>query len=112
MEFQEEENYGLVIFRVKGKMLGGADANKLNERIHQLLDEKKNRFVLVLGDVDMLTSSGLGILVSALTAVRNENGDVKLAELPEKIRHILEITKLDRVFELYDSTETAVQAFQ
>ncbi len=112
MEFREEENYGLIIFRLQGKMLGGADANHLNERIHQLLDEGKNRFVLDLSQVDMMSSSGLGVLVSALTAVRNQMGDVKLAALPEKIQHILEITKLDQVFEIYDTVESAMAAFQ
>ncbi len=112
MEFREEENYGLIIFHVRGKMLGGADANQLNERIHQLLDESKNRFVLDLSEVDMMSSSGLGVLVSALTAVRNQMGDMKLAALPEKIHHILKITKLDQIFEIYDTVESAVSAFQ
>ncbi len=112
MNFQEEEIYGLVIFHLKGKMLGGADANQLNDRIHQLLEQSKNRFVLDLTGVEMMSSSGLGVLVSALTAVRNQMGDVKLAGLPEKICHILEITKLDRVFEIYDTVASAAAAFR
>lgn len=112
MEFQEEENYGLVVIHLKGKMLGGADANALNERIHQLLDEGKTRFIADMENVDMMTSSGLGVLISALTAARNQMGDIKLVNLPEKIHHVLEITKLDRVFEIYSTVEEAQKSFQ
>ncbi len=112
MEFQEEENYGIIIFHLNGKMLGGADANLLNERIHQFLDENKTRFILDMANVNVMTSSGLGIIISALTAARNQMGDIKLANLPEKIRHILDITKLDRVFEIYDTVESAQKSFQ
>ncbi len=112
MEFQEEEDYGIIIFHLKGKMLGGADANLLNERIHQLLDEGKTRFILDMENVNMMTSSGLGVIISALTAVRNQMGDIKLANLPEKIQHILNITKLDRVFEYYNMVESAKKSFQ
>ena len=64
-----------------------------------------------LAKVDWMNSTGLGILISGLTTLRNNGGELKLANVTEKIQSLLTITKLITVFENFDSVEEAVGSF-
>jgi anti-sigma B factor antagonist len=66
------------------------------------------RFVIDLGGADWMNSSGLGMLISGLKTIRDYQGNLKLARIPEKIQSVLEITKLVTVFQRSDSVEEAV----
>jgi anti-sigma B factor antagonist len=59
-----------------------------------------------------MNSSGLGMLIRALTTMRNAGGDMKLARASEKIESLLIVTKLITVFDHHESVAKAVDAFQ
>ena len=59
-----------------------------------------------------MNSSGLGILIGGLTTIRNNQGELKLANVTERIQSLLMITKLMTVFESYDSLDKAVASFK
>jgi len=58
-----------------------------------------------------MNSSGLGILIGGLTTVRNSGGELKLLHLPKKIQELLQITKLDRVFGIFEDEGEVVDSF-
>ena len=58
-----------------------------------------------------MNSTGLGILISGLTTMRNNGGELKLANVTEKIQSLLTITKLITVFETFESVDQAVASF-
>jgi anti-sigma B factor antagonist len=59
-----------------------------------------------------MNSTGLGILISGYTTLRNTNGELKLANVTDKIQSLLTITKLVTVFEAYDSVDEAIKSFK
>jgi anti-sigma B factor antagonist len=61
--------------------------------------------------VDLINSSGLGILIGNLTNVKNNGGDLRLARASDKVKQILQITKLITVFKLYSTVDEAVNSF-
>jgi anti-sigma B factor antagonist len=91
--------------------MGGPDATILHDKLHDLIAEKKLKVVVDLSDVDWMNSTGLGILISGLTTLRNNQGDLKLASVTDKIQSLLTITKLITVFEAYDSVDEAITSF-
>ncbi|RKY89744.1 anti-sigma factor antagonist [candidate division KSB1 bacterium] len=101
----------VVVIELKGKIMGGPDATILNDRLHELIDENKNKVVVDLGGVNWMNSSGLGILIGGLTTMRNNKGDLKLARVTERIENLLMITKLITVFETFESVEDAIKSF-
>jgi anti-sigma B factor antagonist len=58
-----------------------------------------------------MDSSGLGELISCYTALQQLNGHVKLLHLNNRLQYLLAITKLDSVFETFDSEPAAVSSF-
>lgn len=111
MQLTEREDNGIAILQPKGKIMGGPDATILREKIHDLVADQKLRVVIDLALVDWMNSNGLGILISGMTTLRDNEGDLKLANVTEKIQSLLTITKLITVFEAYDSVDDAVASF-
>jgi anti-sigma B factor antagonist len=102
----------IVVLEPKGKIMGGPDATLLHDKLHEFIDQKKKKVVIDLAKVEWMNSTGLGILISGLTTMRNNGGELKLAGVTEKIESLLTITKLITVFENYDSVDQAVQSFK
>jgi len=111
MKLNSREENSVVILEPKGKIMGGPDATAMHEMLHDLVEHGKKQVVIDLGGVDWMNSTGLGILISSLTTMRNNDGYLKLANVTEKIESLLTITKLVTVFETYDSTSEAVNSF-
>jgi anti-sigma B factor antagonist len=111
MKFPSREVEGVVVLEPKGKIMGGPDATDLHAQLHELIDQGKKKVVIDLAKVSWMNSTGLGILISGLTTLRNNGGDLHLANVTEKIRSLLTITKLITVFETFESTDEAVASF-
>lgn len=111
MKLTVQERGGVVILEPKGKILGGPDATLLKDQLQTLIDSGKIRVVIDLAEVDYMNSTGLGILISTLTTLRKANGELKLANVTEKIQSLLTITKLVTVFDDYESVDEAVSKF-
>jgi len=67
--------------------------------------------VVDLTDVQFLDSTALSILVQGMKRSRERNGELRLCGLQQPVRMIFELTRLDRVFEIFPSEEEAVRAY-
>lgn len=112
MRMTDREQDGVIVLEPKGKIMGGPDATLLHDKLHEYINQGKTSVVVDLGKVDWMNSTGLGILISGFTTLRNNEGVLKLANVTEKIQSLLVITKLVGVFEAYDSVEEAVSSFR
>lgn len=111
MTLKQREQDGVVVLELSGKIMGGPDATLLNEKLHELIDNGKSKVVADLAKVNWMNSSGLGILIGGLTTMRNNKGDLRLANVTDRIQSLLMITKLITVFETFDSVDKAVASF-
>lgn len=111
MKMNVNEHQGAIVFELKGKIMGGPDAVIFHDTLKEYLAKGHKNLVIDLKKVDWMNSSGLGILISGLTTVKNAGGHLKLARVTEKIESLLMITKLVTVFESYNSVEDALLSF-
>jgi anti-sigma B factor antagonist len=111
MKLSTREVDGVTIIGLEGSVLGGPDASALNEALHKLTEKRKKKVILDLAGVNSMNSSGLSMLIGALTTMRNAGGDLKLAAASKKIESLLVITKLSTVFELHGTVKKAVTSF-
>jgi anti-sigma B factor antagonist len=58
-----------------------------------------------------MNSSGLGMLIGGLTTMKKAEGNLKLANVTDKIQSLLVITKLITIFESYNSVDEAAKSF-
>ncbi len=112
MRLTDREQDGVVILEPKGKIMGGPDASLLHDKLYEFIEKDKKKVVIDLSRVDWMNSTGLGILISGYTTLRNTEGELKLANVTDKIQSLLTITKLVTVFEAYDTVDEAVKSFK
>jgi anti-sigma B factor antagonist len=110
MKFNDSVENDIVIMNVSGKIMGGEETTMFHGKLHEYIDQNKKNIVVDLSKVDWVNSVGLGMLISALTTVKNSGGRLVLANIT-KIESILTITRLITVFEHYDSRAEALQSF-
>ncbi|MBU0507995.1 STAS domain-containing protein [bacterium] len=103
---------GIPVFELKGKIMGGPEANAFHEELKKTVAGGQRKIIIDLGEVEWMNSSGLGMLISALTTVKNAGGDLKLARATEKITSLLVITKLSSVFDSQPTLEATIAAFK
>lgn len=112
MSFNVSEKYNCVIIEFKGNVMGGPDAVSLNEELHELIEKERTNVVVDLGKVKFMNSSGLGMLIGALTTMKKAGGDLRIANATDKIESLLIITKLITVFKHYKTLDEAVASYQ
>lgn len=111
MSFKINERYNCVVIEFSGNVMGGPDAVSLNENLHKLIEQDKKNVVVDLGSVKFMNSSGLGMLIGALTTMRNAGGDLRIAAATDKIESLLIITKLITVFQNFKTLDEAVKSY-
>ena len=92
--------------------MGGPDAVRLNEKLHELIEKDQTNVVADLSKVKFMNSSGLGMLIGGLTTMRKAGGDLRIANATDKIESLLVITKLITVFKHFRSLDEAIESFQ
>ena len=68
--------------------------------------------IIDLSGVNFIDSTALAILVQGIKRARERNGDIRLCGLQQPVRMVLELTRLDRVFEIFPTRELAVMGFR
>ena len=64
-----------------------------------------------LSGVQWMNSSGLGMLMAGMTTLRSSGGDLRLANVSDRVRRPIEVTKLDSVLKIFDSVDEAAQSY-
>ena len=100
----------VTIVRCNGRIVAGGECDSLRAHVAWLLRDRR-AIVLHLGDVGFIDSSGLGTIVRTLTSTRQVQGDLKLCNVPEHVRKVLELLQLTKLFDAHESEENAVAAF-
>jgi anti-sigma B factor antagonist len=74
-----------------------------------LIDGTAN-VVIDLATVEFIDSSGVGLLVTLFKTVRGRGRRTAFGALRPEVRRVMEIIKLDRIFELHPDVASAVRA--
>jgi anti-sigma B factor antagonist len=112
MRFDVSDREGILVVTLEGDAMGGPDGSALLDRLHILRQEGRRDVVADLGGLNSMNSSGLGMLIAALSSVRNGGGDLRLARVGDRVRQLLHITKLAGVFRQFPTVEEAADSFR
>ena len=112
MKISEKQIDDVIVLDLQGSLMGGPEAVSLNDAINRFLDQQSLKLVINLSSVERVNSSGLGILIKALTTFKTNGGELKLAHVNENVENLLSITKLNTILESYDTEDAAVKSFQ
>src|SRR6185312_11623353 len=91
---------GITIVSCNGRITFGDESMALRESLKKILADSR-QLVLNLSGVTYIDSGGLGTLVGVYSSARGAGADIKLTGLGQRLRDVLQITKLVTVFEVY-----------
>ena len=111
MNYSVSEQDDIVVILLNGKIMGGPEATEINEKFNQLIDDNKLKMVIDLDNVEWMNSSGLGLLIGAVSLFRKNNGQLRIINVSERIQNLLKITKLAGIFKSSNSLEEAISSF-
>jgi anti-sigma B factor antagonist len=91
--------------------IGTETVDQFKEKLEQVINDGKKKLVIDLQEVNYLNSMGLGVFASALKKLKKGNGDLKLINLSPTVMELLERSRLDKVFDVFETEEEAVKSF-
>jgi anti-sigma B factor antagonist len=101
----------IAIIDVSGRITLGEGSDVLRRLVSETLCKGYKNILFHLREVDYIDSSGLGEIVKSYTSVRGQGGQLKLVEISQRVRDLLQMTKLDLVLEIEPDEATAIQSF-
>ena len=107
----ERAEKDIVIVRPVGKIMGGDETSTLCDTLRQLMNEGVMKIVMDFGKVTWINSAGIGVIMGCFTTLRRMGGTMKFSRPTDKVGYYLQITKLNTVFEIFDTSEKAIDSF-
>lgn len=105
LELDKKED--LCIARGTGKF-DVATSSGFKKDVKVAISEGFNQVIVNFSDVTFVDSSGLGALVACLRVANQSGGDLRLCCVTQEIRMLLELTRLHKVFEIFESEQDAI----
>lgn len=110
LEHTKVENILIVIPMVES--LDARDSREFKEQVVELISNNhEHQVVINLKQIQFIDSSGLGSLLAILKNLHASGGELKLSEMNKPIRTIFELVSMHKIFEIFNSTDDAIQAF-
>lgn len=83
----------------------------IEQELEELVDSGAVNLILEISGVEYLSSSGIRVFIAIMRKVKDKNGKIVLAQVPETIKKILKTVDLEDLFEVYDSVDKALESF-
>lgn len=101
-------NITLVVLRGE---IGIDTVGHFKDKLEAIVNEGKKRLVMDLQEVNYLSAMGLGVIAATLRKVKKDKGDLKFVNPSMQIQELLDLTRMTKVFEIFDSEESALKSF-
>ena len=111
LEITRRKRNGATVLDVAGRLTAGAGANQLRETIRALADDGEQKVLLNLAGVAFLDSTGLGSLAAASEMLRLRGGQLRIVNATGPVRHVFQITRLNKVFPDVGDEDAALASF-
>ena len=112
MKIAEAQVGDVTILRLSGRLELEEGDLVFRDYVNRLVAEGRVKIVLDLKNVTRIDSAGIGMLVSKYLSTRNRGGTIKLLHLTRRSDHLMDITRLATVFEIFGEEVDALRSFE
>ena len=110
MEILKREAQGVVLLDLAGEV-DLYNAGALKETVREIIAVGKHRIIINMQNVPYIDSTGIGVMLSFLQPLRQQQGDLKLVSLSAAVTKVFQLTNLVKFFSIFDSEDAATAAF-
>lgn len=112
MEITQRRQGKVVILDIYGAISMGESKEKFVNKMDSLLLQQESNVLLNLAGINYVDSTGIGELVGYMSKFTQSNKHLKILKPHERVKKLLNITKLDTIFEIFEDEEEAVKSFK
>ena len=111
MKLRVEKVDDIAILTIPEETLDAGNAQEFKKSVIPAL-EANDKMIFDLSRLLFVDSSGLGVILAALRTLNARGGDLKLCGLTKQVRVLFELVRMHRIFEIFDTREEALRAFE
>lgn len=111
MNIKTEANGKVMVVMVREERLDAHNSEELKVEINRLFESGTKDLLVDLKEVRFIDSSGLGVLVSGFKNAATHQGSIKLCSLQTQVKSMFELTRLHRVFDIYQTIDEALESY-
>jgi anti-sigma B factor antagonist len=101
----------VLVLNLTGAITLGPGTREFRQLIADTLEGGRKNILLNMAEVYYIDSSGLGELVAAYTAATRRGGNLKLMKLTQRVQDVVQLTKVYRIFEVFNDEDSALRSF-
>jgi anti-sigma B factor antagonist len=109
MEVQTREHENVVILDLTGPLVAGVGDRILRQSMNELVVEGWEKILLNLSKVSRIDSTGIGELVASIKMAKRFGSTVRLVEISQQVRHILDLSRILPLLDFYEDEEEALK---
>lgn len=91
--------------------LGASESDSVRVELEAIVQQGFKKLIIDLSGINFITSLFIATIITISQRVRLQNGDIKICSVRTNVKKIFEITRLDKVFDIYDTYEKALESF-
>ena len=110
MEIIEENQDGIKIFRLKGR-LDSNTSPELEDKLFQAISDGSKKIIVDFENLDYISSAGLRLVIKVNRAILREDGRLILCAMQNYIRELFKTTEIDSFVPILDTMDDALKAF-
>jgi anti-anti-sigma factor len=111
MEFRSSRKHGVLIYHIKGYLTDDAHSYELVRHVRQRIAAENKKIIVDLSGVDLINSSGIGVIATIITSSKNAEVDLLFAAIPRNVEQIMAIVGLTHVMKTFPTLDEALAAF-
>lgn len=108
MNLKQENINGYMLLILQEERIDAHNSVELKEFFMNMIEQGETNILVQLEKVRFIDSSGLGALLSGLKNAESRSGKLSLVHLQPQVLSMFELTRLNRVFEIYPDLEQAL----
>jgi len=109
--FTFEEHNSVQVLQIEN-LLNEYDNRIILEKVEDKIESGFTNFAIDLSETDFMNSVGLNFLIAVRTRSQENGGDLAVVNPTPRVQSLLEMTKLESVFQIVDSVDEAIRLFE
>lgn len=112
MEYDFREQNGILIVKINEKRATVDFSGAFKEDLIKRIEQDHKNVIVDLSNTEFVDSSFLGALVAGLKKATIKSGDLRIVGLQQPVRAMFELTRLYKIFDIFDSVNEALESFE
>lgn len=112
MKFTIDKQDDITVVALRASLEGGPDTYQIRDDVKAKLGDGDRRFLLDMTEAGFVNSTGIGVVVSMLSSIKQAGGELKVCGVSERARRAFVTTGVLQLFDVYGNRQEALDSYK